>query len=430
MQDEARYQVIDETTHLVELRGEFALATPNALREELMSLIECGKRLVVDLSHLAWTDETEVGFLVAATKRARELGRERTVVLVVPDEPARRIFETTGLDSVFLICTSRQDALVALGRSPALLPEDQDAQEDDLREQHYVFAHRLLRDRVFADPEGFATIMRQPHARDWLVRLWERAGDEARDSDRRRLAADGLAVVIDDDRVVVTMPPPQAPAEAYAATLLRRGARWRYFVLERLVGHEDGRAVLCEWDADGTHRNYMLTAGTFYQPPQLDELLSVVDQALENLDVYEGLGEELAATARLLELRLEQLHEREGELKEANGLRRRAESRLQEAETKLDAAIDPTLPLYAVIAIRTHRWSKWRRRWVPAEVEFQQRSIKLYRRFEDAAGAVEGVPAKDRSPWEAALDPEYDRVWQGWRDGSTYYVVRRGITRS
>jgi hypothetical protein len=306
---------------------------------------------------------------------------------------------------------------------------DRDGHDDDRHVQHYAFAHRVLRDRVFADPVGFATIMRQPHARDWLVGLWERAGDEARGSDRPPLAADGLNVVIDDDRVVVTMPPPAAPPEAYAAAVVCRDARWRYFVFERSGGHADARAVLCEWEADGTHLNHMLTAGTFDEPPQLNALVSVVDQALENFGLYEQLGQELAATERLLELRLEELHYREGELKEADGLRSRAERRLQEAETKLKAAIDPTSPLYAVIAIRTHRWSKWRRDWVPAEVEFQQRSIKLYRRVEDAERAVEGVPAKYQHPVEATVESEYGKVWQGWRDGITYYVVRRGITR-
>ena len=258
MQDETRYQAIDETTHLVELRGEFALATPKGHREELLSLIESGKRLIVDLSYLSWTDETEVGGLAAATKRARELGRERAVVLVVEDEAVRRIFEISGLDRVFPIYTSRRDALAALGCSPELLPEDQAAHEDDLGEQHdvhYAFAHRLLPDQVFADPEGFVTLMRQPQAGDWLVQLWERASDEVRGSDRPPLAADGLDVVIDDDRVVVTMPPPQAPPEAYAAAVVHRDARWRYFVLERLGGYSDGRAVLCEWDADGAHHN-------------------------------------------------------------------------------------------------------------------------------------------------------------------------------
>ena len=253
---------------------------------------------------------------MAATKRARELGRERAVVLVVEDETVTRVFEITGLDRVFPIYTSRRDALAALGCSPELLPEDQDAHEHDLGEQHdvhYVFAHRLLPDRVFADPQGFATIMRQPHARDWLVRLWERASDEARGSDQPPLAADGLDVVIDDGRVVVTMPPPQAPPEAYAAAVVRRDARWRYYVARTARRILDGRAVLCEWDADGTHRNHGLTAGTFYEPPQLNELLSVVDQALENLDLFEQLWEELAATQELLEIRLEELRPRNGQ---------------------------------------------------------------------------------------------------------------------
>lgn len=179
---------------------------------------------------------------------------------------------------------------MALGCNPELLPEDKDAHEDDLREQHYVFAHRLLPDRVFADPEGFATIMRQPDARDWLVRLWERAGDEARGSNRPPLAADGLDVVIDNDRVVVTMPPPEAPIEAYAATVVRRDARWRYLVLERLGGPWDARAVLCEWLPNDMHLNHsLMTAGTRDAPPRLNEFLALV----ENLDIFQELVEQL-----------------------------------------------------------------------------------------------------------------------------------------
>jgi hypothetical protein len=40
-------------------------------------------------------------------------------------------------------------------------------------------------------------MMRQPHARHWLVRLLDRASDEARGSDRRPLPADRLDGVID-----------------------------------------------------------------------------------------------------------------------------------------------------------------------------------------------------------------------------------------
>ena len=112
-----RHEVIDDDTCLVELRGDADLYAAPETRERLMELIESGQRLVVDLSKLSTADETQLRVLLGVTERARQRDPDRAVVLVVPDESSRRVFEITGLDRIFSIYASRRDALVALGCS-------------------------------------------------------------------------------------------------------------------------------------------------------------------------------------------------------------------------------------------------------------------------------------------------------------------------
>ena len=66
-------------------------------------------RVVLDLAGVAFLDSTVLGTIVGALRRAREAEGELLVVL--PETPARRIFEITGLDQVLSISPSRADAL-------------------------------------------------------------------------------------------------------------------------------------------------------------------------------------------------------------------------------------------------------------------------------------------------------------------------------
>ena len=67
------------------------------------------RRVVVDLTRVAFMDSTALGEVVRAARARDELGSVLRVVL--PDGPARRIFEITGLDRALPIARTRLDAV-------------------------------------------------------------------------------------------------------------------------------------------------------------------------------------------------------------------------------------------------------------------------------------------------------------------------------
>jgi anti-sigma B factor antagonist len=107
-------QEIDDTTHVIELGGEVDLYTAPEFKERMVELIESGKkRIVVDLSEATFIDSTTLGVLVGGVKRLRPAGG--SLALVCTDDNISKIFEITGLDRVFPIHESRDDALEAVG---------------------------------------------------------------------------------------------------------------------------------------------------------------------------------------------------------------------------------------------------------------------------------------------------------------------------
>jgi len=106
-------QEIDSDTHVIELGGEVDLYTAPEFKERLLTLIDEGKsRLVVDLSKATFIDSTTLGVLVGGVKRLRPSGG--SLALVCTDPNITKIFEITGLDRVFPIHDSRDEALSTL----------------------------------------------------------------------------------------------------------------------------------------------------------------------------------------------------------------------------------------------------------------------------------------------------------------------------
>ena len=105
---------IDAETHVIELGGEVDLYTAPEFKERLVQVIEDGKKqLVVDLSKATFIDSTTLGVLVGGVKRLRPVGG--SLSLVCTDQNITKIFEITGLDRVFPIHGSRDEALTAVG---------------------------------------------------------------------------------------------------------------------------------------------------------------------------------------------------------------------------------------------------------------------------------------------------------------------------
>ncbi len=87
---------------VLRLEGELDAYVAPDLRERLHRLVAEETEmdvLVVDLARVSFLDSTILGTLVGGLRRMRERGGE--LQLVYPPHPVSRIFELTGLDSVF-----------------------------------------------------------------------------------------------------------------------------------------------------------------------------------------------------------------------------------------------------------------------------------------------------------------------------------------
>jgi anti-sigma B factor antagonist len=90
--------------------GEIDVAAAPGFREQLVDLIEAGSsELVVDLDDVDFIDSTGLGVLVGAVRRAR--AADGDVRLVCTNTRLLKVFDVTGLDEVFTIAESIENAV-------------------------------------------------------------------------------------------------------------------------------------------------------------------------------------------------------------------------------------------------------------------------------------------------------------------------------
>lgn len=95
--------------------GEVDVATVPRLREQLHGLVAQGtNRIVVDLDGVDFLDSTGLGVLVGALKRVRSNDGELTLACTQPR--IRKVFEVTGLDNVFTLYDSVDEAVAGTSR--------------------------------------------------------------------------------------------------------------------------------------------------------------------------------------------------------------------------------------------------------------------------------------------------------------------------
>jgi anti-sigma B factor antagonist len=110
MNFEIESERVSDGVYVVSLGGEIDLYTAPEFKQQLIEAVQAGARLiVVDLTATTFIDSTTLGILVGAVKRLRESGGELS--LVCRDHNIAKIFEITGLDRVFPIHPSREEAL-------------------------------------------------------------------------------------------------------------------------------------------------------------------------------------------------------------------------------------------------------------------------------------------------------------------------------
>ena len=99
---------------VLEVGGEVDVYTAPTLREKIVSLVDGGARvMIVDLTHVEFLDSTGLGVLVGGMKRLRGIGGD--FALVCDQEKLLKIFRITGLDRVFTIYGSRDEAVAGIG---------------------------------------------------------------------------------------------------------------------------------------------------------------------------------------------------------------------------------------------------------------------------------------------------------------------------
>jgi len=107
---------VDDGTYVISLSGEVDLYTAPEFKQQLLNVIaEGGKDVVVDFTNTTFIDSTTLGVLVGGVKRLR--AEEGRLSLVCSDRNITKIFEITGLDRVFTIYTTRDEALAKTGAS-------------------------------------------------------------------------------------------------------------------------------------------------------------------------------------------------------------------------------------------------------------------------------------------------------------------------
>ncbi len=104
---------IDSERHVLAVHGEIDLFTAPELKQVLAECIEAGRiRIVVDLTETTFLDSTALGVLIGAVKRLRS--RDGALALVNVDENIAKTFEITGLDQIFTILPTREEAVRAV----------------------------------------------------------------------------------------------------------------------------------------------------------------------------------------------------------------------------------------------------------------------------------------------------------------------------
>jgi anti-sigma B factor antagonist len=113
---DVKTEKVDESTYVIALAGEVDLYTAPDFKQQLLDVIgEGGRDVVVDFSDTTFIDSTTLGVLVGGVKRLR--AQDGRLSLVCSDRNIRKIFEITGLDRVFTIYPTRDEALAKTGAS-------------------------------------------------------------------------------------------------------------------------------------------------------------------------------------------------------------------------------------------------------------------------------------------------------------------------
>jgi anti-sigma B factor antagonist len=98
---------------IIKLQGEVDLYAAPELKSHVNGAIERGKKkLILDLSQTTFIDSTTLGILVSGMKRLRPRGG--MLAVLCPDPTMARIFDITGLNRMFSVHATLDEAVASL----------------------------------------------------------------------------------------------------------------------------------------------------------------------------------------------------------------------------------------------------------------------------------------------------------------------------
>ena len=113
MNFDIKTEQVGSDSYVIALTGEVDLYTAPEFKQQLLEVIGQGaKEVVVDFTDTTFIDSTTLGVLVGGVKRLRT--NEGQLSLVCSDRNITKIFEITGLDRVFTIYPTRDEAVSQL----------------------------------------------------------------------------------------------------------------------------------------------------------------------------------------------------------------------------------------------------------------------------------------------------------------------------
>ena len=116
MNFEIKTDELGDDAYVISLPGEVDLYTAPEFKQQLLDVIsQGGKNVIVDFSNTTFIDSTTLGVLVGGVKRLRT--NDGQLSLVCSDRNITKIFEITGLDRVFTIYATRDEAIDQLKTS-------------------------------------------------------------------------------------------------------------------------------------------------------------------------------------------------------------------------------------------------------------------------------------------------------------------------
>ncbi len=101
---------VDDATHVIAVTGEIDLFTAPEFKQRVSAPIDEGRTsVIVDLTETTFIDSSSLGVLIGAHRRLRRL--QGSLAIVCSNEAIIKTFRITGLDGVFTIVPTLDDAL-------------------------------------------------------------------------------------------------------------------------------------------------------------------------------------------------------------------------------------------------------------------------------------------------------------------------------